>query len=259
MNDLLNIESWMAPEKEPEEDLLEGFYHRQLEKSISMQNASALYHTDQAHRKDPKSYSKLKALITDVLTELQQNYRMAQKQKGQVKDRAIPVTPEKNKGDGERGDCKQRSSNGSCARSAKYTVTTMTEIKEREKEISNSGRQVRQKNSLLRNWKSVTGHAQLLCFSCKKGRSLTDTTTCILRSAPLTKKKKQNGPGTTRPFVHLNQDVRSPSPKRQPQSDIKQKETPRRFPTCRKSMLRETSSVDGQQNPKIQSIGQPTT
>ena len=57
VNDLLNIElvndklkqfddAWeetlMALEEEPEEDLLEGFYSRQLEKSIVMQNALEL-------------------------------------------------------------------------------------------------------------------------------------------------------------------------------------------------------------------------
>ena len=76
MNDLLNIDVLkgkfpsfsfndvaqenivMALEKEPGEDLLQGLYHRQLAKSTSMQNASALCHSDQVHRKDPKSYLK---------------------------------------------------------------------------------------------------------------------------------------------------------------------------------------------------------
>ena len=36
----------MALTKEPEDDLFEGFTYRQLEKSSSMQNAPALYHSD---------------------------------------------------------------------------------------------------------------------------------------------------------------------------------------------------------------------
>ena len=78
MNDLLNTEmvndnlkkfdhSWeetvMELVKEPEADLAEGLYHRQLEKSTIMLNALALY-SHQVHRKEPKSYSKLKAMVT---------------------------------------------------------------------------------------------------------------------------------------------------------------------------------------------------
>ena len=67
MNDLLNVElvndslkrfdqSWeetlMALEKEPEGDLVQGLYRRQLEKSTLKQNALARYHSDQVHRTD---------------------------------------------------------------------------------------------------------------------------------------------------------------------------------------------------------------
>ena len=41
----------MALENEPEADLVEGLYHRQLEKWTLMQNALALDHSDQV----PKS------------------------------------------------------------------------------------------------------------------------------------------------------------------------------------------------------------
>ena len=46
----------MALKEERENDLLGGLHHRLVEKSTSMQNASALY---QIHRKELKSYLKL--------------------------------------------------------------------------------------------------------------------------------------------------------------------------------------------------------
>ena len=55
----------MALQKELAEDLVEGLYHRQFEKSTLMQNASALYHSDQVHRKEPTCNSKLKAVVTE--------------------------------------------------------------------------------------------------------------------------------------------------------------------------------------------------
>ena len=70
----------MALEKEPDDDLLEGFYLQQLERSTSMQNASALYHSDQIHRKEPKSStSKLRAMATDAPNDQQQNSPTDQK------------------------------------------------------------------------------------------------------------------------------------------------------------------------------------
>ena len=77
MNDVLNFE-WvndnlktfdealenilMTMEKAPDDDLLEGLDHRRLEKSTSMQTASALCHSGQICRKVPKSFLKLKAI-----------------------------------------------------------------------------------------------------------------------------------------------------------------------------------------------------
>ena len=77
MNDVLNFE-WvndilktfdealenilMTMEKAADDDLLEGLDHRRLEKSTSMQTASALCHSGQIHRKVPKSFLKLEAI-----------------------------------------------------------------------------------------------------------------------------------------------------------------------------------------------------
>ena len=75
IDDLLNIEvvhdnlrkfdeAWeitpRAPERESENELSQGIYHRQQKKRTSMQNASAPNHSNQMHRKEPKSYLKLK-------------------------------------------------------------------------------------------------------------------------------------------------------------------------------------------------------
>ena len=52
--------------QEPDEDLLEGLYHRQREKTTFMQSASALSHSEQVHHEETKSFSKLKAMVADV-------------------------------------------------------------------------------------------------------------------------------------------------------------------------------------------------
>ena len=53
-------------------NMLEGLCHRQLENSTHMKNAWAPYHFDQIHRKEPKSYSKLKAMVTNFLEDHQE-------------------------------------------------------------------------------------------------------------------------------------------------------------------------------------------
>ena len=98
----------MAFEKEPEDDLLEGLYHRQLEKSTPMLNATALYHCDQIHRKEPKSFLKPEA-VTDVLKDQQHTFFTAQKRKGRAKDTAIPVATVNTEGDRKTRDCWQQS------------------------------------------------------------------------------------------------------------------------------------------------------
>ena len=115
MNDLFNIElasdnfkkfdeAWeenlMALDTEEEgADLMEGLYHPQLEKSTLMLIALALYHYDQVHGKESETYPGLKALVSDVVEDQQQNSVTSQQEKGPVKDRAIPVAPAKNNGD----------------------------------------------------------------------------------------------------------------------------------------------------------------
>ena len=50
-------------ENELERNLLESIDRRHLEKSILMKTALALFHSDQVHRKELKSNTKLKALV----------------------------------------------------------------------------------------------------------------------------------------------------------------------------------------------------
>ena len=83
-----------------------------------MQNAMALYHSDQVHRKEPKSYSMLLAMVTEVLEDKQQYFLVFLKGKGG----AMPVAPVKMVGDGKRGYCKQWSSKGSLLKRRRMCV-----------------------------------------------------------------------------------------------------------------------------------------
>ena len=71
-------------------------YHRQLEKSTLVLNASAPHQSEPVDRKQPTNYSRLKAMVSDVLEDQQQNSLPAHKEQGRVKDRAIRVAPVKN-------------------------------------------------------------------------------------------------------------------------------------------------------------------
>ena len=66
-------ETLMSLEKKPEADVLKDLHHRQLEKSTLVLNALALDHSDPIHREEPKSCSRLRAVVPDVLEHQQQN------------------------------------------------------------------------------------------------------------------------------------------------------------------------------------------
>ena len=51
-----------------------------------MKNAVALNHSDQVHRTEPKSYTKLKAMVTDTLDDQPQDALMSHNEKGCVQD-----------------------------------------------------------------------------------------------------------------------------------------------------------------------------
>ena len=70
-----------------ERDVLGSLYHRQPKNSSIMKNALALNHSYHVHGKEPKSYTTLKALVTDILEDQQQVTVM-------------PVVPVKGEGDG---------------------------------------------------------------------------------------------------------------------------------------------------------------
>ena len=90
-------ETLLAMPKEPERDLLESLHHDDQKKSSLIKNASALSHSDLVHRKEPKSYTKLKSLGTDFLEDQLQGTRIAQRERGSVEDEAIPVVPERDR------------------------------------------------------------------------------------------------------------------------------------------------------------------
>ena len=77
---------------------------------------------------------------------------MAPKEKGRMRDGAIPVAPMKKESDGHRGDRQQWTSKVSCSGGAKVRSSTMTNVKERVKSDK--------KDSPLQNQKSATGQSQ---------------------------------------------------------------------------------------------------
>ena len=193
MNDLLNVdlvndnlkkfdqsrkETPMALWKGPEGVLLEGLYRRHMEKSTRMQTALAQCHSDRVHRKEPKSYSRL--MVSDVLEDQQQNSLTAHKEKGRVKEGAIPVAPGRMKVTGNEEIANRAHQQAPAQEAQNVRSSTMTRVEEREKETSDWGRQVQRKDNPLRNQKPVTGQAQgrqetesrPLSFSHKKGSCL---------------------------------------------------------------------------------------
>ena len=65
---------------------LEGLRHRHLEKSTSMKKNAALIPSDQVRRKESKSHTKWKAMVTDTLEDQQQKSPISQKEKVLVND-----------------------------------------------------------------------------------------------------------------------------------------------------------------------------
>ena len=55
-----------------------------------------VYHSDQAHRKEP--------LVANILEDQQRETLSAEKETGRVKDEAVPVVPEKGKEDATHGE-----------------------------------------------------------------------------------------------------------------------------------------------------------
>ena len=150
--------------------------------TLHVQNDLAPWHSDQTHRIDPKSYSELPAVVTDVLEDQYRNSLMAQQEKGPVKDRAIPVAPVKKKGDGKAEIANSGHQTARPQEAQNVRSNTRIKVEGRKKETSDIGRQVRQKRQPLRTQKSATGQAQacqekkvdFFVLSCKKGSCLKD-------------------------------------------------------------------------------------
>ena len=125
-----------------------------------MKNALALYHSDQLHQKEPKSKTKLTALITDILEDQPQEALISQTGEGRVKDKAIPVVPSTTS-DGKKRDSRQWTSNGSCARGAKCTFKREYQKQRKGKRRKTTANTKFVKTSTaFQNQKSATGQAQ---------------------------------------------------------------------------------------------------
>ena len=61
--------------------------------STLIKNALTLHHSDQVHREEPKSYTKLKALVADIVEDQQQEAFIDQQKERSRKDRASPIVP----------------------------------------------------------------------------------------------------------------------------------------------------------------------
>ena len=80
---------------------------------------SALSHSDQVRRKEPRRDATLQALVTDILEDRQEETLIAPKERGRVSlDEAIPVVPVEGTLDGKHGDCRLQTAQGSCSRGA---------------------------------------------------------------------------------------------------------------------------------------------
>ena len=184
-----------------------------------------------------------------------------------MRDRAIRVAPVQNKGDGQRGHHKARAQEAQRVRSS-----AMTKAEERDKETSDSGRQVRQKDSQLRNPMSVTGQAQacqekkvdlLVTVIRRVAVSNTRITDCWHPPFCVLHNRGECRPGTTCPLVRISNDDPSPSLTRQPHADKKasnkaRKEGRRNLLACSRGGAHPRSR-EGSRTPDRQSIDQPTT
>ena len=226
MNDLMNIElrndnrkmpdrTWeetlMAMETEPGSNLcvIDNWKSRFL-----MQKALALNHSDQVHRKEPKRYGKLKALVTDILHDQQQETLTAQKDSF-VEDKAIPVVPVKGKRCGLQTVDLQRFMP---KRYVMFILALMTRIEERQKVTSDSEHPVRNLND------------SLVCDSWH-------------RSLSTLHKKSQCRAGNACSFVHLREHDRSPSSKKSKRGQCQRHKRDRQRDEQRKTLLATTKSV----------------
>ena len=152
MNDLLDIElvndslkkfdsSWeetlTALEKRPEASLLAGHHRRQVETSTLMQTAWRHGIPIRFTAKSRRATRGLKAMVSDVVEDQQQHYFLvAQKEKGWVNDRAIPVATVKKRRRQKKRDCTANSGHRKAHAQVAENVRSrkMTKIKEREKD-----------------------------------------------------------------------------------------------------------------------------
>ena len=101
----------MAIEMGPEMALLKALVIDSWKKSSLMKNAFGPVPFGSS---SPKSYAKLKTMVTDILEDQQQEALTSQLGKGRIKDTALPHVLSK-QCCGTNGDCKRLTSRGSCS------------------------------------------------------------------------------------------------------------------------------------------------
>ena len=239
--------------------LWKAFTIDSLETSTLMQNALVLSQVDQVHSEEPKNYSRLKAMVPDVLEDQQQNSFKAQK-KGRVKDKAIPVAPMK-KAAGNEGDCKQWSSRGSCSRGAKCAF----KHDDQRRGKGNGDKRLRRKRQPTPKPEVSEKKVDLL-LSITRMVAVHRTRICDYWHPPFCVLHKTR---QCRSDTNIGKDDRPPSPTRQQKTDTKDSNmipkskaggnSLQGIPKWRNSMPRRTSSVERHQDPTSQPIGQLAT
>ena len=176
-----------------------------------MQNALATS-SDQSSPQRAEGPLVLNVVVSDVLEDQQQNSVIARKEKGRVKDRAIPVAPVKIKvtGNEENANTGRRKARAQEAENVRFKHEDQSRGKGK-KETSDCGRPVQRQDSLVRCQKSGTGQAQarqekrvdrLASVTREEAFQKTSIVTAgILRSASFTKEdnaeQSRNVPSST--------------------------------------------------------------
>ena len=90
----------MCMENEPPRNLCKVFTIDKWKSRLSRKNSLVLCPSDEAHRKEQKSYTKLN-LVTDTLEEQQQETLITQKERGRARpDKAVQAAPVRGTEDG---------------------------------------------------------------------------------------------------------------------------------------------------------------
>ena len=158
-----SLSSWIKPGRKPrnlKKDLLEGRYHRQLEKSHAecpWRHWTLIRFTD----KEPQSLLEVESYGHRRFGRpAARHYYSSERKRPRERQINPSRTGEKTHVTETQEIASSGRRNGRAQEAQNVRSSTMTKVEEREKETSDSGHQVRQKDSPLRNQNSATGQAQ---------------------------------------------------------------------------------------------------